>query len=83
MILTDDELEMVSGGNYYTVDTGTSQNAVIRSGPGSGYPQVGSIPNDQYVFTIGESVEDKENKDRTWYRICRPVNGWIAGDDIK
>ena len=79
--LNDEALDQVSGGAKRRVDTGSSKNAVIRSGPGLTFDQVDSIRNGRYVYTTGESVENFEDG-REWFEIYEPVHGWIAGSLI-
>ena len=74
-----DELENATGGEL--VNTGSSQNAVVRSGPGKGFPQIGSLKNGTRVVTTGESVDNFDDG-RTWYEISSPLYGWIAGSLI-
>ena len=76
--LSDSALELVSGGARRMVNTGSSQSAVIRSGPGTSFSQIESIANGKYVYTTGESVDNFEDG-RQWYEIYEPVHGWIAG----
>ena len=43
--LNDEALTNVTGGMAGIVDTGTDQNAVVRSGAGKGFEQIDSLPN--------------------------------------
>ena len=43
------ELENVSGGEGRTINTGSSVTAIVRSGPGFGYGQIGSLTNGTYL----------------------------------
>ena len=81
MELTDDELELVSGGAQRTVNTGSSRPATIRSGPGITFSQVDSCSNGKAVYTTGTSVRNDEDG-VTWYEIYEPVYGWIRGSLI-
>ncbi|MBQ6385165.1 MAG: SH3 domain-containing protein [Lachnospiraceae bacterium] len=73
--LNPEELENVSGGATREVDTGSSSNAAVRSGPGKSYPQVASLENGTIVRTTGcMEYEDGRN----WCEISSPVYGWIA-----
>ena len=70
------ELENVAGGESRIVNTGMKIDAVVRSGAGLGFPQIFSVKNGNAVMTTGRSVHADG---RTWYEICAPVSGWMAG----
>jgi uncharacterized protein YraI len=72
-------LEQVTGGARRRVDTGTSQNAAVRSGAGKSYGQIDSLENGTYVNATGVF---KEADGRTWAQIDSPVDGWIAASII-
>ena len=73
------ELENVSGGEGRTINTGSSVTAIVRSGPGFGYGQIGSLTNGTYVNTTGLC---QRADGRTWYQINVPYSGWVAGSLI-
>lgn len=80
--INDEALDNITGGaTKRTVNTHTSQNAVVRKGPGVSYPQVASLPNGTVVRLTGESVSNFEDG-RDWYEISSPCHGWIAGSLI-
>ena len=74
--INDQELENVAGGESRVVNTGRNIEAVVRSGAGFGFPQISAIKNGNAVMTTGRSVHADG---RTWYEICAPVSGWMAG----
>ena len=57
-IISEDALEQVTGGVLRTVNTGTSDKAVVRSGPSTGKRQIASLANGVQVDTIGDPVYD-------------------------
>ena len=69
--LNDEALTNVTGGMAGIVDTGTDQNAVVRSG----YEQIDSLPNGTNCYMTGRF---KEADGRTWAEIDYPVEGWVA-----
>ncbi|MBQ8109038.1 MAG: hypothetical protein IJ124_02595 [Clostridia bacterium] len=77
-----DALEQVVGGVYRNVNTGTEQNAAVKSAPGSG-KVIGSLPNGSVVNTIGVPVFDA-GTNRNWIQIeftdshGKAKQGWIA-----
>ena len=73
--LNDEALTNVTGGMAGIVDTGTDQNAVVRSGAGKGFAQIDSLPNGTSCYMTGNF---KESDGRTWAEIDYPVEGWIA-----
>ena len=73
--LNDEALKNVTGGMAGIVDTGTDQNAVVRSGAGKGYEQIDSLPNGTNCYMTGRF---KEADGRTWAEIDYPVEGWVA-----
>jgi hypothetical protein len=77
--LDDSVLEQVTGGERRRVDTGTSQNAVVRRGPGRKYGQIDSLENDTPVNATGRF---KVADGRRWAEIDYPVEGWIAASII-
>jgi len=52
--LNMEDLAQVAGGVNRTVNTGTSDKAVIRKGPGKDYKQLTSLENGTVVDTINE-----------------------------
>ncbi len=81
MLLTDDELDGISGGLTRTVYTDLPFGAIVRGGPGKEYEQVDTLINFTDVNTTGCSyynVMDGIN----WYEIDSPVYGWVGGDLI-
>ena len=77
--INDEALKNVAGGTKRTVDTGTSQNAAVRSGAGKGFEQIASLEN---VTTVNATGKFKEADGRNWAHIDAPVNGWIAASII-
>ena len=75
-LLNSDELN-VSGGANVQVNTHTPQDAVVRSGPGISYPQIGSLPNYTWVNTTGNTSYNSEDG-RSWTQINVPYFGWVA-----
>ena len=53
-------------------------DAVVRSGPGLQYTQIGSLKNESEVNTTGNSSYNSIDG-RTWYEINYPMYGWMAG----
>jgi uncharacterized protein YraI len=72
------DLDSVSGGVMRTVDTKMALDAVVRSGPGTQYPEAGSLVNGTQVNTTG-STSYNALDGRTWYEINYPMYGWMAG----
>ena len=64
-IIEGQDLENVSGGNNYVVNTGDSRNAAIRVAPGLNSQQVGSLPNGTVANTTGNFAKADG---RTWHR---------------
>lgn len=79
--MNNEELEGVSGGITSTVNTGRAVDAVVRSGPGTGYAQIASLKNGTQVNTTGNNVYNGADG-RTWYEINFPLYGWMAGSLI-
>ncbi|MBO4836349.1 MAG: SH3 domain-containing protein [Clostridia bacterium] len=67
-IISEDALEQVTGGVLRTVNTGTSDKAVVRSGPSTGKRQIASLANGVQVDTIGDPVYD-EASGRHWIQV--------------
>ena len=76
--LTGKELDGISGGVMRTVNTGMAMDAVVRSGPGMQYGQIGSLKNQTQVNTTGNTSYNSMDG-RTWYEINYPMYGWMAG----
>ena len=49
------DLENVAGGEKRQVNTKTTQNGVLRAGPGTSFERVTSYPNGTWVTTTGRS----------------------------
>ena len=78
-VLNSEELNGVSGGVMRTVDTRRpGVDAVVRSGPGMTYGQVGSIVSHTQVNVTGNSSFNQMDG-RTWFEINYPIYGWMAG----
>ena len=73
-IIEGQDLENVSGGINYVVNTGDDRNAAIRVAPGLNSAQVGSLPNGTIANTTGNFAKADG---RTWAQINYPVYGWI------
>ena len=76
--LSGEEMNGVSGGVMRTVDTGMDLDAVVRSGPGMQYGQIGALKNETQVNTTGIASYNAIDG-RTWYEINYPMYGWMAG----
>ena len=76
-----DALENVVGGVTKTVDTNTTQNAAVRSGPGTNFEQIASLKNGTKVNYTGR-VEYSRKDGRNFAEISSPVYGWIAASII-
>ena len=76
--LSSEEMGGVSGGVMRTVDTKRPVDAVVRSGPGIQYGQIGSLVNGTQVNTTGNTSYNAMDG-RTWYEINYPIYGWMAG----
>ena len=74
-----EDLEKVVGGIKKTVNTGTSQNAAVRKGPGKSFKQIASLENGTVVNATGK-MEYADG--RNWSEIIAPVHGWIASSII-
>ena len=72
------DLENVAGGEKRQVNTKTTQNGVLRAGPGTSFERVTSYPNGTWVTTTGNVSKNREDG-RTWYELCSPDYGWMAG----
>ncbi len=79
--LNDEQLQNVTGGADRTVNTGTAQPAAVRSGAGTHFPQIASLPGGTQVNTTG-SVSSNGMDGITWFEINYPVYGWIPGSLI-
>ena len=73
--ISDEALENVIGGTTRTVNTNTSQNAVVRSGAGKAFEQIASLKNGTKVNATGEFIKADG---RWWAEVDSPVYGWIA-----
>ena len=72
------DLENVAGGEKRQVNTKTTQNGVLRAGPGTSFDRITSYPNGTWVTTTGRS-QHNDADGRTWYEIDSPDHGWMAG----
>ena len=81
--INENMLENVTGGVLRTVNTGTGDKAVVRSGPSTGKRQIASLVNGTKVDTIGNPVYD-EASDRHWIQVSftdqngAVRTGWMA-----
>ena len=80
-----DELEQVTGGRTSTVNTGTADNAAIRTAPGGG-AIIASLPNGVVVDTVGSPVYDP-GTDRNWIMVRfqkkgKVETGWVAASIV-
>jgi len=85
MELSMDELEQVTGGRTATVNTGTADNAAIRTAPGGG-AIIASLPNGVVVDTVGSPVYDP-GTDRNWIMVRfqkkgKVETGWVAASIV-
>ena len=76
--LNSEEMNGVSGGILREVNTHQTVDAVVRSGPGLMYGQIGSLKNGTQVNTTGNTSYNPMDG-RTWYEINYPLYGWMAG----
>lgn len=76
--LSSEDMNGVSGGVTRIVDTKRAMDAVVRSGPGTQYPQIASLKNGTQVNTTG-NMSYNQIDGRTWYEINYPMYGWMAG----
>ena len=53
-----EELDRVTGGDNRTINTGTDDNAAVRSGPAKSYRQIASLTNGTVVNTVGGLIYD-------------------------
>ena len=74
-------LENVTGGVTKTVNTNTTQNAAVRSGPATSFEQIASLPNGTKVNFTGR-VEFSRKDNRNFAEINSPVYGFIAASII-
>lgn len=75
--LNPEELDNIVGGSTKTVQTGTTQNAAVRSGAGKNFPQITSLTNGTKVNFTGY-VEFNSADGRNWAEISAPVHGFVA-----
>lgn|GEM_PF-3404291 len=81
--ISDSDLDQVTGGVLRTVNTGTSDKAVVRSGPSTGKRQIASLSNGTKVDTIGDPVYDAASG-RHWIQVSftdqngGTRTGWMA-----
>lgn len=80
-----DTLEQVTGGRPETINTGTDENAAIRSAPGNGQI-IASLKNGTIVDTVGTPVYDA-GTDRNWIKVKfkkkgKIVTGWVAASIV-
>ena len=86
--LNPEDLEQVSGGVIRTINTGTTDKAVIRNGPGKGYGQATSLINGTKVDTINDELvwDDVSGRHfvQVWYTDQRGQRqtGWIASSIV-
>lgn len=80
-MLNEEELQNVSGGVNRYVNTGTTQSAVVRSGAGLNFAQIGSLQNGSQVNLTGNTGANGVDG-ITWFEINYPMYGWIAGSLI-
>ena len=73
-----DEMDKVSGGVSKMVVTGS---ATVRSGAGANYPVCRTLGYNTVVNFTG-TVLYNEQEGRSWYKINRPVGGWVLGREI-
>ncbi len=77
--MREEELDTVSGGMWRTVDTKQPMDAVVRSGPGRNYPQIGSLQSGTQANTTG-NVAVNGYDGITWHEINYPMYGWMEGN---
>ncbi len=77
-VLNEDEMQQASGGVYRTVNTNMAMDAVVRSGPGFNYAQIGSLKNGTQANTTGNVSMNRDGE--TWYEINYPMYGWMKGN---
>ncbi len=82
--LRTEEMENVTGGVWRTVNTGIPDlNAALRSGPGKGYPQIGSLPNGTRVDTVTDQVTYDPVARRNFVEVTvNGQTGWVAASIV-
>ena len=79
-----DQMEQVNGGVYRTINTGTSDKAQIRTGPGTGYGRLVSLVNGTVVDTVSDQLVWDEESRRNFVEVTftskdgKRKKGWIA-----
>ncbi len=81
--LTPDMLDNVVGGVNRTINTGCSDKAAVRQGPGTGNRQVAALMNGTIVDTIGNPVYDSVSgrnfvQIRYTDKYGKAQIGWVA-----
>lgn len=79
--INEEMLNDVTGGVTKIVNTNTSQNAAVRSGPGKSFEIIESLPNGTRVNFTGKQEYSREDG-RHFAQIDSPVYGWIASSII-
>ena len=69
--------ESSEGGTNRVIDTGTSDNSVVRDAPNG--KRITSLPNYTVVYATGEI---KKAGGRNWARITSPIKGWVAANHV-
>ena len=80
--INEEALDNVVGGAIRKVNTGSSKNAALRNGPGTGFEQIDSLRNGTRVDTTGRKIFNED--DERYFSEVR-VNGkkgWIASSII-
>ena len=64
--INDEALETVVGGARRTVETGTSQNAAVRSGAGKGFEQIDLLSRRSVVRSLSVYSSYQMRCDKFW-----------------
>ena len=75
-MISEKELENVSGGIARIVNTGDYRDAAIRIAPGLSTMVIGTLPNGTMANATGRFVQADG---RNWAEIDYPICGWIKG----
>ena len=87
--LSIEETEQITGGVQRTINTGIDgMNAAIRSGAGTSYGQIASLPNGSIVDTITDELYYDPISNRNFVQITyvdkygKSGTGWVAASIV-